>query len=40
MNMWHDVMSICVHDMSRNIYRLMVVHMLIDNWVDASLNLG
>jgi len=22
MNMWHDVMSICVHDMSRNIYRL------------------
>jgi len=22
MNTWHDVMSICVHDMSRNIYRL------------------
>jgi len=22
MNAWHNVMSICVHDMSRNIYRL------------------
>jgi len=39
MNMWHDVMSICVHDMSRTIYRFMVMHML-DNWVDVSLNLG
>jgi len=39
MNMWHDVMSMCMHDMSRKIYRLMVVHML-DNWVDVSSNLG
>jgi len=39
MNIWHDVMNICVHDMSRNIYMLVVVHML-NNWVDASLNLG
>jgi len=39
MNMWLKVMSICVHDMSRNIYRLMVMHMH-DNWVDTSLNLG
>jgi len=22
MNTWHDVMSTCVHDMSRKIYRL------------------
>jgi len=39
MNTWHDVMSIYVHDMLRNIYRLMLVHKL-DNWVDASSNLG
>jgi len=40
MNMWHDVFSICVHDMPWNMWWLYGCACAISNWVDVSLNIG